>query len=158
MSATMTGVKRTRNEVTIYKNIFQVIILLSAACSSVFSASVDFTTSDTLNNISVDKHIHDNLTETDGVAVKDTKEIINKQTGDTRDVVVRALVLEETSSKKNYMEDGVILVYEGNALTLLLYGDHVDRVRRAKLTTAQSEAGGSCTSQSGHYQVNSFIN
>ena len=156
MFPTKNGVVRTRYVVMMNKNIIQVIIVLSAVCSGVLSASVDFTTSDVINHVSSDNHTHDNITDLESVNIEDTKNTITKQTGNgnVREVAVRALVLEDTSSKKNYMEDGVILVYEGNPLSLLLYGDNVDQVIRVKLTTAEAEAGGSCTSQSGHYQVN----
>ena len=62
-------------------------------------------------------------------------------------------MLEETSVKKSYKEDGVMLVYEKTSLQLFLVGDGLENILRVKLTTSNNSYGGPCTGDDGHYQV-----
>ena len=66
---------------------------------------------------------------------------------------MRAVMLEETSAKKSYNEDGVMLVYEKTSLQLFLVGEGLENILRVKLTTSNNSYGGPCTGSEGHYQV-----
>ena len=66
---------------------------------------------------------------------------------------MRAVMLEETSAKKSYNEDGVMFVYEKTPLQLFLVGDGLEKILRIKLTTSNNSYGGPCTGLEGHYQV-----
>ena len=66
---------------------------------------------------------------------------------------MRAVMLEETSAKKSYNEEGVMFVYEKTSLQLFLVGDGLEKILRIKLTTSNSSYGGPCTGSEGHYQV-----
>ena len=66
---------------------------------------------------------------------------------------MRAVMLEETSAKKSYNEEGVIFVYEKTPLQLFLVGDGLEKILRIKLTTSNNSYGGPCTGSEGHYQV-----
>ena len=68
-------------------------------------------------------------------------------------VTMRAVMLEETSAKKSYNEDGVMLVYEKTSLQLFLVGAGLENILRVKLTTSNNSYGGPCTGADGHYQV-----
>ena len=69
------------------------------------------------------------------------------------DVVVRAVMLESTSSKMSYNQDGIILVYAKTSIQLLLVGDSLEKIRSVKLTTSSNSYQESCTGSEGHYQV-----
>ena len=70
-------------------------------------------------------------------------------------VSVQALLLERTSSRQSYGGDGTLYVYDdGSPLALQLVGRGLDTVTRVKFTSAANPAGGPCTSEAGHYQVN----
>ena len=70
-------------------------------------------------------------------------------------VSVQALLLERTSSRQSYGGDGTLYVYDdGSPLALQLVGRGLDAVTRVKFTSAANPAGGPCTSEAGHYQVN----
>ena len=68
-------------------------------------------------------------------------------------VTMKAVMLEETSAKKSYKEDGVMLVYEKTSLQLFLVGEGLENILRVKLTTSNNSYGGPCTGSEGHYQV-----
>ena len=66
---------------------------------------------------------------------------------------MKAVMLEETSAKKSYNGDGVMLVYEKTSLQLFLVGEGLENILRVKLTTSNNSYGGPCTGSEGHYQV-----
>ena len=72
-------------------------------------------------------------------------------------VALTAVMLEETSAKKFYDEDGVMYVYEKTSLQLFLVGEGLEKILRIKLTTSYNSYGGPCTGSDGHYQVNSGV-
>ena len=72
-------------------------------------------------------------------------------------VTIRAVLLEETSVKKSYNDDGVMLVYEKTSLKLFLVGDGLEKILRIKLTTSNNSYGGPCTGSEGHYQVSTAV-
>jgi len=70
------------------------------------------------------------------------------------EIRVLALVLDDTSSKKGYNDDGVVSVYENNPIVLHLVGYNLDNLTKVKFTTANNTYGGSCRGSEGegHFQ------
>ena len=70
---------------------------------------------------------------------------------------VHAMMLNKTSSKITYNEDGVITVNEDHPLNVDLYGENLDRIQKVKFITTKGVYGGPCdSSESAHFQVNRF--
>lgn len=67
---------------------------------------------------------------------------------------VLAMVLDETSSKKSYNDDGIISVYEKNPIVIHLVGANLGNLSKVKFTTANNTFGGSCRGEDGesHFQ------
>jgi len=74
-------------------------------------------------------------------------------------VVVFAMLLEDTSSKKTYNSMGVISATEKNDIFLNLIGLNLESMSRVKFTTANNTFGGECKGAHGesHFQSGEFI-
>jgi len=70
------------------------------------------------------------------------------------DIRVFALVLDDTSSKKSYNDEGIVSVYEDNPIVLHLVGHNLENLTKIKFTTANNTYGGSCRGSDGesHFQ------
>jgi len=83
-------------------------------------------------------------------------EMTNEKKNKGVDLKVLAIVLDDTSVKKGYNEEGIVSVYDQVPLVFHLIGVNLGRVSKMKLTTANNTFGGACMGADGkgHFQSN----
>eukprot|EP00092_Neocalanus_flemingeri_P017590 GFUD01019031.1.p1 GENE.GFUD01019031.1~~GFUD01019031.1.p1 ORF type:complete len:1105 (+),score=307.53 GFUD01019031.1:114-3428(+) len=75
------------------------------------------------------------------------------QTDFEGEVKIFAILLDKTSSKQKYNEDGVIMVFEEIEFTLHLVGVNMEKISKIKFTTVKNHYGGPCgDSSEAHFQ------
>ena len=78
---------------------------------------------------------------------------VNKTDDGVEMVRIFAVMLDKTSPRQSYNEDGVITVLEENEVTLHLVGVNMDKISKIKFTTIKNTYGGPCRDSSeAHFQ------